>query len=78
VVPESVLLVRSGTGVPPVDLTWHGRPAHVLVDLCIKGWRHADVGIRPRTYDQEHLGKLELRRPRRGIRVRRGEVTASP
>jgi hypothetical protein len=56
-VPESVLLDRSGTGVPPVGLTWHGRPANVLVDLCIKVWRLAHIGIRHRTYDQEHLAR---------------------
>jgi hypothetical protein len=33
VAPESVLLVRSGTGVPPVGWTWHGRPAHVPAAL---------------------------------------------
>jgi hypothetical protein len=46
VVPEFVLLVRSGTGVPPVDLAWHGRPAHVRVDLCIKTWAGARSGCR--------------------------------
>ncbi len=40
---ESLRLVRRGTGVPPVGLSCHGRPALVQCDLCIKVWRPAHV-----------------------------------